>query len=249
MEDNKIVYDKKFGISTFKREICTELGNAFGDEFVKNIELPDIDSEYKCQCHHMYLFMKRLEEMTDEKTLKKILCKVRHGLHPSQCKWAHKELMEVGNLDDFLNKHSNDELNHFIELNREKKDFYGQEISDEVLTFIKENPEMLAPVRRGNKLYCKAFPYNMKEYLKATDEKMKRYHACHCPLAKESILSENVVSSTLCNCSLGHMMNFVEAFMDRELEGKVVCSVLNGDLTCEYEIEIPNDIMQKYVTS
>lgn len=45
------------------------------------------------------------------------------------------------------------------------------------------------------------------------------------------------------------MMNFVEAFMDRELEGKVVCSVLNGDLTCEYEIEIPNDIMQKYVTS
>ena len=44
-------------------------------------------------------------------------------------------------------------------------------------------------------------------------------------------------------------MNFTEAFMGRELEGKVVRSVLNGDLTCEYEIEIPDDIMQKYVTS
>lgn len=44
-------------------------------------------------------------------------------------------------------------------------------------------------------------------------------------------------------------MNFTEAFMGRELEGKVVHSVLNGDLTCEYEIEIPDDIMQKYVTS
>ena len=29
----------------------------------------------------------------------------------------------------------------------------------------------------------------------------------------------------------------------------IVRSVLNGDLTCEYEIEIPNDFMQKYVTS
>ena len=37
--------------------------------------------------------------------------------------------------------------------------------------------------------------------------------------------------------------------MGRELRGKVVHSVLNGDLICEYEIEIPDDIMQKYVTS
>lgn len=248
MGDTKIVYDEKFGIATFKREICVELGENFWSELVKNIELPDIDSECKCQCHNMYLFMNRLEEMTDEETLKKILYKVRHGLHPSQCEWAHKEFMETGNLDDFLNKHLNDELNHFIELNNEKKDFYGQEISDEVLAFIKENPKMLAPVREENKLYCMAFPCNMKEYLNATNEKMKRYHACHCPFAKESILSENVVSPTLCNCSLGHVMNFAEAFMGRKLEGKVVRSVLNGDLTCEYEIEIPNDIMQKFVT-
>ena len=92
-------------------------------------------------------------------------------------------------------------------------------------------------------------PLQYERVLSVTDEKMKRYYACHCPFAKESILSENVVSSVLCNCSLGHMMNFVEAFMGRELRGKVVHSVLNGDLICEYEIEIPDDIMQKYVTS
>ena len=176
MGDTKIVYDEKFGLGIFKREICAELGEAFWNELVKNIELPDIDFECKCQCHNMYLFMKRLEEMTEEETLKKILCKVRHGLHPYQCEWANKEFMEICNLDDFLKKHLNDELNHFIKLNSEKEDFYGQEISDEVLAFIKENPEMLAPVRKGNKLYCMAFPYNMKEYLKATDEKRKSYN-------------------------------------------------------------------------
>lgn len=249
MGDTNIVYSEKFGIATFQREICAELGETFWEELVKKTKLPDIGSECKCQCHNMYLFMKRFEELADRETIKKILRKVRHGLHPSQCEWARNKFLETGNLDEFLDRHLHDEWNHFVELNREKKDFYGQEISDEVLAFIKENSQMLAPVRRGNKLYCMAFPCNMKEYLNADDEKMKRYHACHCPLAKESILAENVVSSALCNCSLGHVMNFVEAFLGRELEGRVVRSVLNGDLTCEYEIDIPNDIMQKYVTS
>ncbi len=42
------------------------------------------------------------------------------------------------------------------------------------------------------------------------------------------------VSSTLCYCSLGHVMNFTESFLDRELEDRVVRSVLNGDLTWEF---------------
>ncbi|MDE5597791.1 MAG: GNAT family N-acetyltransferase [Lachnospiraceae bacterium] len=42
-------------------------------------------------------------------------------------------------------------------------------------------------------------------------------------------------------------MNCYEGFMGRELKGRVIRSVLNGDMTCEYEFEIPDDIMQKYV--
>ena len=248
MGDTKIDYSEKFGMNTFKREICAELGEEFWEILVKDITLPDIASEGKCKCRNMHIFMKRLEEMADAETVKTILYRVRHGLHPSQSEWAHKEFMEVGNLDDFLQKHLQDELSHFVKLHQEKKDFYGQEITAEVLEFIKSNPAMLAPVRKGNKLYCMAFPANMPEYLKATDNRLKRYHACHCPFAKESILSDASVSPALCNCSLGHVMNFTEAFLGRALSGKVVRSVLNGDLTCEYEITIPDDIMEKYVT-
>lgn len=78
---------------------------------------------------------------------------------------------------------------------------------------------------------------------------MKRYHACHCPFAKESILSDATVSPLLCHCSQGHVMNSMEALFDRELEGRPIRSVLNGDLRCEYEIDIPEDIMEKYVRS
>ncbi|MDE6388056.1 MAG: GNAT family N-acetyltransferase [Lachnospiraceae bacterium] len=247
MGDTKIVYDEKFGINTLRREICWELGEKFWEKLTENMVLPDIETEGSCQCRNMCAFMHRLEEMADAPTVRKILCKVRHGLHPSQSSWAREEFLDIGNLDVFLKIHHDRELDNFIRMNREKKDFYGQEVTDEVLEFIRNNPAMLAPVRKGNKLVCMAFPCNMNEYLKAKDSTMKRYHACHCPFAKESILSDETVSATLCYCSLGHVMNFVEAFLDRELKGRVVHSVLNGDTTCEYEITIPNDIMFEYV--
>ena len=87
-----------FGFHTFQKEICAELGQAFWNDLVKNIDLPDMDSECRCQCHNMALFMDRLEKMTDKKTLKKIFCRVRHGLHPAKCSQAHKRFVETGNL-------------------------------------------------------------------------------------------------------------------------------------------------------
>lgn len=247
MGDTKIDYDERFGINNFRIEICAALGDEFWETLTDGLVLPNIENEGKCQCRNMCAFMCRFEEMADKETVRSILCKVRHGLQPSQSSWAREKFLQAGDLDVFLKIHHDAELKNFIRLNKENEDFYGQKITDEVLEFIRKNPAMPAPVRKGNKLICMAFPYDMQEYLKAKDSTMKRYNACHCPFAKESILSEKPVSATLCYCSLGHVMNFAEAFLDRKLEGKVVHSVLSGDLTCEYEITIPDDIMEQYV--
>lgn len=247
MGDTKIDYDEKFGMNTFKREICNVMGEKFWDALTENLSLPDIEMECSCQCRNMFAFMRRFEAATGQEAVQKILYRVRHGLHPSQSAWAREEFLKIGDLDRFLEIHQKAELENFIRMNREGKGFYGQEITDEVLDFIRQNPAMLAPVRKGNKLICMAFPCNINEYIRAESSRRKRYHACHCPFAKESILADETVSPTLCYCSLGHVMNFSEAFLGRELEDKVVRSVLNGDLTCEYEATIPEDIMSKYL--
>lgn len=246
MGDTTIQYGE-FGFNTFKREICAALGEGFWNELTKDLPLPDLETESQCGCQRMANFMARFEQMAAPEQVNTILCKVRHGLHPSQSQWAREKFLAVGDLDAFLAQHRQSELDSFTKLNKEHEDFYGQPITDEVLAFIKAHPSMLAPVRKGNKLYCMAFPSNMSEYLKQTDERMKRYHACHCPFAKESILTDRPVSPTLCHCSLGHVMNFVEAFLDRPLEGKVLRAVLGGDMTCEYEITLPPDVMEAYV--
>lgn len=66
-------------------------------------------------------------------------------------------------------------------LRDEDKLWYTVEINDEVLDFIKSDPEMEGGKRKGDKIYITKVPYNAVRYLHETDPKMKRYYACHCP--------------------------------------------------------------------
>lgn len=247
MSERKIVYDDKFGLSTFKRMIIEELGEKFWNELIEGMTLPDIDSESQCQCMNMYNFVRKLKTLIDDETIKKIFSKVRHGLTPSQVVGAREEFLAIGDLDKFIQKKYEEDFSYFIELNSQKKDFYGDMITDDVLEFLRDNRLMIGGVRKGNKILVRAFPANMSKYLQADNEKMKRYYACHCPFAKESILANHVVSDTLCYCSLGHVKNYWEAVFEQNLDGEVLETVLSGNLQCCYSITIPEDIMELYV--
>lgn len=247
MSDHNIIYNGEFGFSTFERCIREELGEEFWLRLTDGLTLPVMETEPGCQCRNMYQFMERFRTMTDEKTRNVTLSRVRHGLHPAQSAWARDVFLETGDLDLFLQKHYENEMNNFIQLNKNGKDFYGDPVTDEVLAYIRQNPDMISGIRKDNKLYLKALPASIGPYLEACDSKMKRYYSCHCPFAKESILTDTPVSSTLCNCSLGHIKNFWEAVFDRELEGKVLSCALAGDLQCRYSLRIPDDIMEQYV--
>jgi hypothetical protein len=247
MADTTIIYSGKFGIDTFKDVIIQELGEKIWQSLTFDNVIPNIDTESQCKCINMVTFMERFDSIVDKPTAKKILSKVRHGLKPAQSVWAREKFLKIGNLDEFIKQSLNESISDFEKLYDEKKDFYGDIITKEVLDFLKSSPSTLVGVREGNKLHFTAFPAQMHKYLNATDIKMKRYYACHCPFAKESILAEKTVSSTLCYCSLGHIKNFWEAVFDRELDGEVLTSALKGDIKCIYVVYIPNDIMDSYV--
>jgi len=247
MADTTVEYSGKFGFETFKNEIIQELGEKIWQELTNSSVIPSIDTESQCKCINMVNFMERFNKTVDKNTAKRILSRVRHGLKPSQSAWARGKFLKTGNLDLFIKENLDESISNFEKMHNENKDFYGDIITEEVLDFLKSSPSTLVGIRKGNELHCTAFPAQMHKYINATDIKMKRYYACHCPFAKESILSEKVVSSTLCYCSLGHIKNFWEAVFDRELDGEVLTSVLKGDIKCTYVVYIPDDIMASYV--
>jgi len=73
---------------------------------------------------------------------------------------------------------------------------------------------------------------------------MKRYYYCHCPLARESLLTNTLMSRNLCYCSAGYEKQPFEVAFGKLLRAEVKKSVLWGEPVCRFAIEIP----RKYVT-
>lgn len=241
-------YSDSIIMDTLKGEICGKLGKEGWDALTTGIGTPDVHNEAKCGCRTMREFMKRFDDMTDKAMAKDILTRVRHGLKRSQFAWAREKFVRYNNIDRYIQACLDGAIETFTKLRDTGESFYGQVVDDQVLAFVLSQSGMLAPVRKGSELHVTAFPSNMVEYLSETDERKKRYQACHCPFARESILRENEeVSRTLCFCSLGHAKIMWEAVFDMDLDGDVVQSVLGGDLLCRYVVYLPGEIMEKYV--
>jgi hypothetical protein len=123
-------------------------------------------------------------------------------------------------------------------LRDDKELWYTVEIDDEVLEFVRSDPEMEGGRRDGDKIYITKIPYNATRYLHETDPKLKRYFACHCPLLREAILNDQPVSPEACNCSLGHASHYL-AGLGLELKGEVIESAVRGDTRCRFVFSLP----------
>jgi len=95
---------------------------------------------------------------------------------------------QCGSIDEFLDLKRRERDILLTRLRDEGKLWYTVVINDQVLEFIKSDPEMEVGRREEDKIYITKVPYNAIRYLQETDPKMKRYYACHCPLVREAIL-------------------------------------------------------------
>ncbi len=243
-----IEYKSEIIMDTFKVEVVSKLGENAWNTLTDRIGVPDIDKEPACGCQIMKEFMNRFDSLTNDQTAKEILTRVRHGLKHSQFDWAREKFEKCGrNIDAFINANYQEELANFTHLRDTGGDFYGQPITPEVYDFIFDSGIVTDSSRKGSEIHILAFPFDMVNYIKETDPRKKRYYACHCPFARESILSDHgEVSKTLCYCSLGHAKVMWEAVLGVELEGEVAHSVLAGDLMCKYIIYLPDGVLQMY---
>ena len=245
----EIEYRDDIIMETFQKEITENLGDKAWETLIKDIGVPVPQDEWRCGCNNMRIFMRRFDEITENDGLAKtVLTRVRHGLKHEQFSGAKEKFKNCGNnIDTFILREYQEQIELFRRLNAEGKDFYGQAITDEVLDFVLKQEGMLAPVRKGNELHISAFPYDMASYIKENDPVMKRFHACHCPYARNSVYTEEgAVSKTLCYCSLGHAKIMWDVILETELDGEVVSTVLGGDDRCGFVIYLPDDVIRKY---
>ncbi len=172
---------------------------------------------------------------------------VESGLRdlPDEHYAADKELFEQSaDIDEYLWLKKQALLAELQRIQQEGGLYFNQEITDEVLEYVRRDPEIGQGVRVGNTIYESKIPYQAKEYLAATDADEKRYYYCHCPWVKESLRQgHSNISPVFCRCSAAYMRKPWEVIFGRKLQADVLESVLQGDLRCRFAIHLPEQAL------
>ncbi len=184
-------------------------------------------------------FLDRLESKVGVEEARLILLKSPHAGPPSYYADDIREFKEAKDIDEYLRMRHEGFLKVLKEHMENGTLFFNQAIDEDVINFVKDNPEIGGGVRRGNTIYCTKVPYMAIEYLCEKDRTLRRYHYCHCPLARESIVQGRKMSRNLCYCSAGFEKAPFEAAFGKPVKIEVLKSVLWGDLVCRFALKIP----------
>jgi len=182
-----------------------------------------------------------LESSFDEKIVRNVLSSNHHQI-PEKTFLEERILYEnAESLDQYLMELHDRKVSILEKHLKEETVWFEQNITQDVVDFVKSNQEVLSAVRKDDQLYITKIPYDVESYLKANNVKDKAYHACHCPFARESIKSKSVkISDTWCYCSAGFAKFPFEVIFNKELEVTMLENVLNGDPVCRFAVSLDN---------
>jgi hypothetical protein len=215
------------------------------DEVFKDIESPlGLPSTEKPRITKEV--MDRMEKILAPEDCKKALVGTAHGIPKEWYKQEREKFLKAKDIDEYLASKRAEIIANLEEHRDQGKLFYNQMITDEVLEFIKGRPDIMSGMRDGDKIIHTKIPYMTQEYLDEKDERKKRYYACHCAWARETIMNDELeVPASFCNCSGGFTVQPWEMALDQPLEVEMVKSVLKGDMECTFSIQLPKEVVDK----
>jgi hypothetical protein len=230
-------------MNVLNERLGEHIGETKRDKILPKEELPPLGLPSVEKIGITRRVLRKMNGVLTPDECKKVLTDVAHGLPRDFRKGEREKFLKAGGIDEYLHEQRESGI---AELQRHRDNgtlFFNQYVTDDVISFVRSRPDVLVGERRGNTIYHTKIPYMAKEYLEATDERMKRYYACHCAWAREAILRDDVeVSPEFCHCSGGFTKQSWEAALDRPLEVDMVKSVLKGDNECSFIIHLPDDI-------
>lgn len=189
---------------------------------------------------YMLPVIDRLIERQGEAEIAKLLSDCLRDLPDVYYRNERRKFRSSRDFDHYLQKRHRAFVREIRKCQREGRLFFSQEITDQVVEFVKNNQEIESGVREGSIVYVTKIPYNAKQYLAESDPTLKRYYACHCPWAREAVRSGHThLNAVFCNCSGGFTKKPFEIVFKQKLQVEVLESVLQGDLRCRFAIHLP----------
>ncbi len=222
------------------RRVGEVFGKEIRDEVFAGIGIAPLGLPSSEKPRFMHPVVERLEDRVGERECKRLLSGCLRDLPDRYFRGERRRYRKVNDIDEYLKKKHQAFVRQLRKCQREGQLFFAQEITDKVIAFVQNDPEIESGRRDGSIVYVSKIPYMAKRYLAETDPTLKRYYYCHCPWAREAIKSGDVrFAATFCNCSGGFHKKPWEVIFERPLIVDVLESVLKGDTRCRFAIHLP----------
>jgi predicted hydrocarbon binding protein len=221
------------------RRVAERFGEALRDEVFSGIGIAPFGLPSPEKPRYMQPVIARLEVIVGPEACRALLSDSLRDL-PDYA-WEREIFQSCANVDEYIAKKKQKFLEQMEACRREGRLFFAQEVTDEVLEFIRNVPEMGGGVRVGNIVYETKIPFLTQAYLDESDPTLKRYYYCHCPWAREAVKSGQPVAPIFCHCSAGFHKKPWEGALGQKVQVDVLESVLQGDDRCRFAIHLPEN--------
>ncbi len=160
--------------------IAEQFNDKVRDEIFENINIPPLGVNPDKKPKITKVVMKRLEEKLGEKKTIELLAPCLHGRPLEPIKKNREDFLRINDIDEFLKVKKKESIETAQKHQKEGTLLYAQYVDDDVVEYIKNNPTITPGIREGDKIIATKTPYQIKKFLNAEDERMKRYYSCYC---------------------------------------------------------------------
>ncbi len=178
--------------------------------------------------------MKFLNDKLDDREITEIMCSCA-------CLKPKEDLQYIKNEYDKTKdvEHAHNLLQqHFEKFIRSYKN-----LNEDQMEFLRKNGWGLAGKLEGDVIYSTKIPKDFHNYFIEDDPVKKRFLYCHCPRIRESILENKPIDDQYCYCGAGYYKDIWEYILHKEVEVKIIKSIMKGDDVCQ--IAIYHDVIDK----
>jgi hypothetical protein len=168
-----------------------------------------------------------------------------HQVPAAAFKEAKKRFEKSASIDEYLKGEHGRLIEELEGCMKKDQLWYEQEITPEVLEFVKNNQEINTGIRSGDRIFKVKIPYAPKQFLREKDQIMRKYYACHCQLVRTALRDgKPKISPTFCYCSAGFEKLHFDVIFNEPVEVELLETLLKGDSRCRFAIKIPKSKMK-----
>ena len=235
-----------FGAANVPHEIYKRIGAIAGEEIRKNvcqnIEFPPLGSPQDAYPNVTKKILERMEDELPPAKCRDIMTWNYHKVPAEAFEDCKERFEKSSSIDEYLKGEHKRLVNELESCMKKGRLWFEQEITPEVLEFVKNNQEINTGIRKGDRIFKTKIPYAPKQFLKEKNPVMRRYYSCHCQLVRTAIRKGNPeISSTFCYCSAGYEKVHFDVIFEQDVEVEVLETLLKGDSRCRFAIKIPKN--------